>query len=691
MSTKNNEVPIITNVEELTKYLRPIYIIEDYLVSDEMYRKFQEDIYTVIKGCFEHKECREYMVKFKFYRDDTTIHELQFRHFITNAFLWYPFIHLYDVSSVLDETFILDCMNDIPYIRNYINDKIISVLRDCSIKNTVLNRAVSEVLYNLRRISTDFSLIINTTISAETFLNLYNENDRIREIMETNLSIESQPSEIEEKMNELMKEEIEIIKGIKDNPIGIMLRAGTGIKPKQLSEFTIAMSLKPDLSGVTIPLPISSSTLINGLNKPSYHYLDSLGARKSLITNKKVMGSAGYFGKVVLLLARTLSLSKTVSDCDTKHLLEITISSDKMLKKYNGRYYKLKQNGPTLLINSKKDTHLIGKTILLRSPITCACHDEVCHKCFGTTSLLNLDISEGVTGFEVEESTKVVNQMILSTKHLLTTISEKIEFNDAFYKFFSITAGEINPILNNDEVENIDDWAVWIDPNDVQKSDELDDDSFFNTYINGKFYVQNLVTKEYVEISSKDNREMYLTETCLELMKKGKGYIKFADMDESMSLFELVIMNNELTRPLYMLMDLLNKSKVDSDMTYHEMAQTFTELLVDASIDAMAISGEVIINRLIRKDPDEDFVRPDFSNTDIGPYQILTVLKALENNPSPLIGISSQYLRKQLISDDILKKQGTSYIDVFFKKDTPTKRLKEIHDHVKRRKEKRKK
>lgn len=407
MSKITNTVPVIPNVDELVRYLRPIYIIEDYTISEDMYKQFQEDIYTVIKGCFEHKECREFKVKFKFYKSDSEIHTLQLRHFITNVFLWYPFINVHDVASVLDESFILDCEKDIPHITDYINEKIISVLRDCSVRNTVLNRSVSEVLYNLGRISTDFSLIMNLTISTETFLDLYQNNDRIREIMETNLPLDMQPSDIEEKMNNLMKEEIDIIKGIPDNPIGVMLRAGTGIKPKQLSEFTIAMSLKPDLSGVTIPLPISSSTMINGLNKPSYHYLDSLGARKSLITNKKVMGTAGYFGKVVLLLARTLSLSKTVSDCDTRHLLQIQITSKKMLHKYNGRYYKLEENGPTLLI-SRKDTHLIGKTILLRSPITCACHNEVCHKCFGTTSLMNLDIADGVTGFEVEETTKVV-------------------------------------------------------------------------------------------------------------------------------------------------------------------------------------------------------------------------------------------------------------------------------------------
>lgn len=270
--------------------------------------------------------------------------------------------------------------------------------------------------------------------------------------------------------------------------------------------------------------------------------------------------------------------------------------------------------------------------------------------------------------------------MILSTKHLLTTISEKIEFNNEFYRFFNLYAGEINPILNNDFVDDLDNYAVWIDPNDLQKSEELDDDSAFNTFINGKFYIQNLITKENIEIYSLDEREMFLTEECIDLMKKGKGYIKFKDMSDDTTLFELVIMNNELTKPLYSLMDLLNTSKNSNIInSYADMAQRFTELLLEASIDAMAVSGELIINRLIRKDPDTDFERPDFTLDDIGPYQIYTVLKALENNKSALIGLSSQDIKRQLLSDDLVtKKTGTSYLDVFFKKKTSTKRLKEI-------------
>ena len=689
-----HEVVHIPDAKELKKHVKSLYIIEDYLKSVEDYRDFQERIYTIIKGCFEHQECREYPIKFKFYRKDTETHSLQLRHFVINVFMWFPFTNLYGISGVLTKDSIIDCVNELPHVTDFINDKIIIVLRDYSIRNTVINYSVSEVLYNLRRISIDFSLIMNLTISSETFLEVYRSIPRMREIMNTKFELSLQPAEIEDNLNKLMEEEIEIFKSLKNNPIGVILRADTGIKHKQLVEFTVNQGLKPDLSGVTIPIPINSSTMIRGLDKPSAHFIDAMGSRKSLIMNKKVMGNAGYFGKICLLLARTLSLSRTVSDCDTKHLLEIDITSKKMLKKYNGRYYKEDLDGPLMLINAKKDTHLVGKKIHLRSPITCACGDEVCHKCFGTTSLLNIDISEGVSGFEVEETTKVVNQMILSAKHLLTTISEKIEFNENFSKFFSLFAGEINPVLiNNTNVENIDDWAIWIDPNDIQKSDDLDEDSFFNTFINSNFKVCNLVTGEVLDIYSTDNRDIYLTEDAIELMHKGKGYIKFKDMDENTTLFNIVIMNNELTKPLYQIMDLLNKSNSgENSMTYHQMAQTFTELLLSAGIKAMAISGEVIINRLIRCDPDETFERPDFTNDILEPYQIYTVRNALEHNKSALIGLSAQDIKRQLLSDDLVtKKTGTSYIDAFFKKETPTDRMVDIHEILKRRREKKKK
>ena len=132
---------------------------------------------------------------------------------------------------------------------------------------------------------------------------------------------------------------------------------------------------------------------------------------------KKVMGRAGHFGKILLMLARTLNMSTDVSDCGTKHLVPYEIKTKKHLKKLNGKYFKKSLDDSDLrLLNSNKDKDLIGHTIYVRSAATCALKDHVCPKCIGITASTNWDIADGISAFESEEISKVVNQSILSTK-----------------------------------------------------------------------------------------------------------------------------------------------------------------------------------------------------------------------------------------------------------------------------------
>lgn len=289
---------------------------------------------------------------------------------------------------------------------------------------------------------------------------------------------------------------------------------------------------------------------------------------------------------------------------------------------------------------------------------------------------------------------KVVNQSILSTKHLLTTNSEVITFNPEFNSFFKMNGGEIYPfITDNDKVEDIEDYAIYIDPDDTELLDEMDYDSDFNTVIS-KFYIRDLKHPEKadIEIKPDEEKEIFITNEALELKKKGKGLIKFKNLDDDTKIFEMDIMNNELTKPLYEIMNLLNKNKADSiDETIDEVCQQFLELLIKSKIDASVIAAEMIINRLIRsvKHPLD---RPDFSKDELEPYDILTVRQALENNGSPLIGLSFQDLKKQLLSDEIFEvRDRESYIDPFFKTDVSMKNLKKYSEicekePVKRRK-----
>lgn len=381
-------------------------------------------------------------------------------------------------------------------------------------------------------------------------------------------------------------------------------------------------------------------------------------------------GNAGYFGKIVLLLSRTLSLSKTMFDCGSTHYVEYDIISKKFLKKLNGKFYLDEKSNELKVVDSKKDTHLIGKKIKFRSAATCCCDEnKVCCVCFGRTSSLNFDIADGVAGYESEEITKVVNQAILSAKHLLTTKSEVIKFNDDFYKFFSLSVGDVYPRIDDSEIKDLENYAIYIPTNSMIRTDEWDDDSSYNTYVkDGMFYVVYIPTGEMIEIKLENDKELYPTDTLLEERKKGKGYIKFKDLDESDRLFEMPIQNDELTKPLYELMHLINRSKPDDRYsTIDAISQKFVELLVESGIDASAIAAECIINRLIRS-VERPYERPNFAYEELEPYEIYEVSKALEKNKSPLIGMAYQDIKRQMLSDDfVTERTGTSYIDHLMK------------------------
>ena len=673
------DIPVIHNREELAQWLRPLYIIDDILVDDDTYNNMRSCILNLVRGSFTIRACREYPIKFKFNKKDKEEYQLELRDFLINLILFEPFIELYGLN-VLDKSYIFDCKTGIPNIENYINNKIILTLKDYQVKNTYLNIRISNVIYNLRMISVDFSQILGLNFNIFTFADMYSSNTEIRDIMETKFDESLQPYEIEAQLKELQNREMQIYKDLPDNELGAILRSATGVKPKQFTEFTIAGGLKPTIDGYTIPEVIQNSILIGGLDRPSYFYIDAGGANKSLIMNKRVMGSAGYFGKLVSLLTRTLSMDTEISDCGNPHLIEIELKTNTHLKRCDGKYFKVNKNDIDYsVLNYEKHKHLVGQKIYIRSAITCGLGNHVCAKCIGIQALTNADIANGVSTFYSEEVTKVVEQNILSTKHLLETFSEIIKFNDNFYKFFTLIGGEIMPVLQvEDEDKDIDDYAIYINPDDINKVDEYEDDSLFNNFLpDAKFVIRNINNPKEEDIPIElEDKELFISKDVMKDIYKNNGYIYFSELNEDMKLFEINIQNKELTKPLYDLMDLINKKKDNDNETIDSMLQQFLDLMVTAKISASIVAGEVIINRLI-KDVNDPYVRPDFSQEIMPKYQIKTVKNALTKNKSPLIGLSSENLKKQLLDDELYTtRYEESYVDPLFKETISMKRLK---------------
>lgn len=271
------------------KLSNTIYIIDNYTHDKKLYNQFIEMIYDFIKAGFEVRELRECPVYFKF-RDveGAIIHGLQLRHFLTNLFFWGPFVEL-EAYDCIDEKHVVDCTRlSSDYIKRYIDEMII-VPHRTRVSNEKMNKILSNLIFNLSRIPTDFNIILGLSMNMESFINVAKKNPRFNEIIRTKLDENAQPSDIEDLLNRLMKEEVEILMN-EDNMLKPMLRSGTGIKHKQLAEFSISGGLKPSLEGKTLPVPINSNLVVGGLSGVANYFIDSTGGRKSLIMNKAVMG-----------------------------------------------------------------------------------------------------------------------------------------------------------------------------------------------------------------------------------------------------------------------------------------------------------------------------------------------------------------------------------------------------------------
>lgn len=656
----NKGVPFIHNKQELQEYLNPIYIINDYWVSKEEYEGFQNRMRNIVRAAVKHKEQREYEVKFKFYKDDEKIHTMQLRRFLINVYAWYGFYEIYGNEGVVDDTFIIYPEN-IPDINEWLYYKVAQVLESFDVVQDSINQVLADTTHMLNSISLDFSIIMGLHFDETDFIALFNEPS-IREMIEYSFT-GLQPSEIEAKMDEMEIKLVEYLKADPKNPIGIILRNKSGIKTKQLRELLLAVGLRPGIMGnETVPLPIQNAYAIGGLDRPSYMYIDGLGARKPLLANNKDMGPVGYFGKKVNIATRTLEVSTEVLNCGTRYYVPYEIKSKRHLKLLVGKFFFDEEIGDIRPI-AYSDKHLIGKKINVRSVTTCACgNNKTCATCVGTSINLNWDIPAGFGTFLTEEWAKVVEQDTLSTKHLLTTDSEEVKFSKEFYKFFRLDGEEITLLSG---VAGSKDLSIRIDPEDIVRVEEFDPDSTYNTFIStGCFYIINTKTKKEIKVMTNDDRKVYIrTETSK--MMSSEGIISLKDIDENQPLFEITIENSELTKPFYDLMRILDTEKRDPEQkTIEGISQACLDIFVRAGLTVPIVSIEFTLNRICRR-PDDVRKRPNFRRRK-EPYHFYSVSKVLENNGSALIGLIFEQLRRQITKMDFIDRTDTSYIDPMF-------------------------
>lgn len=654
--------------EELVgSYSNQVLDLNSTLMDREKFKKIYRHIYLILEEGFEIDKIRKYKMNITFNNKD--YYEMELRHLLINMIFLRAFVEL-DVDVELDNSYFFDAYNiNNGLIASYINEKIIIPFKDqfTDTEEDLMkfNIVLHDIIYRLNKIPKDFNPIMGMTINLEdSFIKVAKENKRFNEIIRTKLPETMQPKEIENHLNDLMREEIQILSNT-PNCLQPILLARTGIKDDSLREFSISGGLKSDLQGNTIPIPINTNYVVGGLNTISNYYLDAQAARKSLIANKEKMGNSGHFALLLKLSCVGMHVDE-IEDCYTSHTTELHITNKTFLKMCAGRYYRFKGKREFHILKST-DEHLIGKDLLFRDPSKCACNNgKICKTCYGTLSKVNKGMDVGI--FAATIISRPLSQNILSTKHLNTTNSSLIEFNDTFDKFFKLEANQIRLLNDNESDMDMSQYEFYLD--NIFQIDELSDDVDFNKFM--QFVkIRNIKNhEEYYEVVENDGKELFIHPEFDKIVKNteigenNEIIIPFDKLTEE-TLFTINIVNNELTKPLKEMEKLLSGSVFKGmDVTIDLMEQKFIELLIESNIMVNSVHASILIKSFVRE-KGNNLKRPDFGKIFVD-YSLLGLHNSLADNPSITNSLAYDYLKKQLTTYSTFNKCESSPLDVFF-------------------------
>lgn len=640
------------------EYNKACLILEDVLADDETYSYIYQDILDILKYGVEHKEIREMPISFVIHANDSRnvddLLHLQCRHFLSNMVLWYAFMKM-EKTDIMDKDCIMNWIGkDIKVVPQYLDAKALP-FNDGGYHTA--NAIVDEVVYHIRAISTAFGMIFGYSASVWDIIQAEKNDPIIHSLIYDPIDTTLQPKEIDDIMRERNKA-LMVRFGNSDSDLRPLLKSGKNLSEKQFREIFLRIGFKADISNRTIPYFIDNNFLITGLDTPASLYVNTASGRGSLMNTKLSMSRPGALSKKMNNSATSIVLRKDHEHCDSTRPIYYTIEDEDFLKLLDRRYY-YDEKGNMKLLNWEKDKHLIGKRIGFRSPCTCSSKEGICELCYGTLFDMNSELfSQG--SLAATKLSEPVGQLILSTKHVNTASSDEIDFDKDFNLYCDLSSTEITL---NDDVDT--DLMIKLGP--VQTEETDDGDVYYVEYFDMIDYDGNVKA----HIQEEHGYFMYLSNEMTLAWKQMKDrpipVARFDDDDDATVLFNIEVKSKAITQSLQLMTAILDsKDHLGFTHDVDSLCQAYARCLIDAGIMYNLVHAEMIIRSLMRK-KDNELEYPDFGpNGDHENYTILRLTNSLSRNPSPLVRLSTGWLKKSLLGSTLYKADSPSHLDAFF-------------------------
>lgn len=638
---------------------------------------------------------------------------------LQNTFITFVFDNGFEVELTTEDTLINICMwgfiinadNKIEPYHLFFEEKGIT---NSAIKRYIDNFCIvpnryredidifelNDIIYRSLRtlaFAGDFGMFFNNSINLEDFIDMANACPEFDEILHKDYSIYPV-----DQMNSIaMKDTNRLIELILDSK-RIMgrehclidaFRAQMGVKPKQFREYAVNIGVKPNGEGGVYPYTIDNSYINGGLNSIEATIFESGIGRQAQILSKKNTAESGtiarYMGLNCIdskLYCRPGSSDPDPNyDCHTKNYIKIEIPNLIVLKMFADRYYRLDPNGIEYNVGCGdmiNEYHpLIGKTIYLRSPITCASAAKglgICRKCYG--ELFNINKGINIGKIAAENFSSRLTQMMLSAKHLLEAKISNPEWNIDIENYLNIDEGMIS-VSNNSNLNN---WVLIIERDDINfesifslsdDDEEVSDDDCAEVdreYIN----IFKIVDEngEFVEFHTQGYDNLYITNEFSNYIHN-KGYNDNDDsiiiplsalQEDEVPMFEMGIYNDDMSNKLKNIVSIINLKAITESFTKDEFVSVLVNKMIDCNInDVMSLHAEILIMNQIR-DSEDILEMPDWDYPNNENYQVITLRKALVTNPSIAISMQFDNIAKTLYNPLSFKKHKPSQLDLFY-------------------------
>lgn len=307
-----------------------------------------------------------------------------------------------------------------------------------------MNHLVRKFYYDGVSLSKSGDIIMEICTLFNKMINLFDQGARISHdisLIELSMAIEKDPVLEDLFFNEHanpdmtpeeirdLKDDIEArIKALDIPGISDLLKSGAGIKPDQLINmfFGLFMRVKASESLSEIYPKFVPERWVDGLRSRDSHFIETSIQRLAAILNSQTMKKAGVHNKVTSILAQDTEIVE--EDCGSVNYVKYKVDDQKDL---NSLEFKYRLEDGKLVETKTTDTHLIGTTVLVRSPLKCACKEGICATCFGANAHWNLtndDYRFDVGFVAARKLNASESQRVLSVKHTSTPKLVDVKF-----------------------------------------------------------------------------------------------------------------------------------------------------------------------------------------------------------------------------------------------------------------------